>query len=425
MAFTSPPPAPQRGDRTTFSSRVDAFLLWLAALIPQMNTFLSSITALAAGGANSFVYTFDTGTADSDPGTGKLRLGSSTQNTAVVMRIDSVAGNGGDVTAFLLALQAGTSNVKASVRLQKVGDATTYLLFDITGVSNASGYLNLTLTPRTSTSTSPFAANDTLAVFFDPKGDRGDGGNTPTQAEIIAAVGTLPISSGGTGGTTQATARTSLGVAAATSVVLLGQANQSAGTRFISAAPPTIAAMNGNQGQEDNVPMIVSNGGNNNASSVIQFLRQGTFAAFFGVDTDNKLKFGGYSLGNNAYEIWHQANFNPANYASLSGANFSGSISAPVVTQTSDERKKTNWRKLTNEQMDALASMQNVGLFDWIEGAGEGSSVGGSAQEIQRIVPEAVHEHIDLDGNTWLTVNYGGLCFAMAQAALSKARGYP
>jgi len=413
MAFSSPPPAPQRGDRTTFSNRVDAFLMWLTALIPQMNTFLSGITTLAAGGANSFAYTFDTGTGDADPGTGKLRLNSAVQNTATTMRIDTVAGNGGDVSAFLQALQTGTSNVKASVRLQRVGDVTTYLLFDITAVTAASGYFNLTLTPRASTSASPFAANDTLMAFFDPKGDRGDGGNTPSQAEIIDAVGTLPVSSGGTGSTTAAGARTNLGVPAANAVVKLSQDNVSLGTRLNSSQPPNIAGISA-AGQNDAVALIIGNGGNTSASAVIQFLRGTQFAAFFGLDTDNKWKVGGYNMGAVAYEIYHQGNFAPAQYARLDGAAFTGNISAPVVTQTSDERKKKNWRELTDAQLDALARMDKAGIFDWIDG---GTSVGGGAQTIREIVPEAVHE----DEYGRLTVNYGGLSFAMAQGALRRA----
>lgn len=215
MAFTSPPPAPQRGDRATFSSRMDAFLIWLVGLVGQLNAFLASLTTLAAGGANTFSFIFDGTTADGDPGTGKVRLGSSSQNGSVVMRLDSQAASGGDISNFLAALQAGTSNVKGSVRLQKVADTSSWLLFDITNVATASGYFNLTLTPRGSSTVSPFAANDTLIVFFDRKGDRGDSGGTPTQQQIRDAVGTLPIVNGGTGGTTAEVARQNLGVKAA------------------------------------------------------------------------------------------------------------------------------------------------------------------------------------------------------------------
>lgn len=214
MALSSPPPAPQRGDRATFSSRVDAFLLWLVGIIPQLNALISSITTLAAGGANSFAYTFDSATADADPGVGKLRLGSTTQNGAVVMRVDMTAGNGGDISGFLASLAAGTSNIKGSVRMQKVNDVTAWLLFDVTAVATPVGYANLTLTPRASSGASPFANNDTLMVFFSKQGDKGTSGGTPTSQEIRDAVGTLPIVNGGTGATTAAQALANLGAKA-------------------------------------------------------------------------------------------------------------------------------------------------------------------------------------------------------------------
>lgn len=411
MAFTPPPAAPQRGDRTTFSNRVDAFLLWLVALIPQMNTFLSSITSLAAGGANSFAFAFDSATNEADPGTGRVRLNNATQNAATVMRVNAVAGNGGSVTAFLQALQSGTSNVKASVRLQRLGDVTSYLLFDITAVAVGPGYINLTMVPRASTSASPFAANDTLMLFFDPKGDRGDGGNTPTQAEMRAAIGILPEANGGTNAATFAQARVNLGVPPTSAVVMKGASNDSAGTIFSAGAVPAIAQIEPtNSGGA--VGLSVSNAGNNGASAVMAFTRDGQFRVFVGLDTDNVFRIGS---GSSSYRFWTESNFVPGQYARLDGAAFSGNISAPVVTQTSDERKKKNWCALTDAQLDALAAMSHVGTFDWIDGSG--ASVGGSAQEIQTIVPEAVH--VDAEGG--LTVNYGGLCFAMAQAALRRS----
>lgn len=415
MALSSPPPAPQRGDRATFSQRVDAFLLWLTGIIPQLNSFISSITTLAAGGANSFSYTFDTSTADADPGTGKLRLGSAPQNGAVVMRIDNAAGSGGDISGFLASLAAGTSNVKGSVRLQRVNDVSAWLLFDVTAVATPSGYANLTLTPRAGSSASPFANNDTLMVFFDKQGDRGTSGGTPTSQEIRDAVGTLPIVNGGTGGTTAAVARANLGALGADTGLVKGQPNGSVGTQFLSGGAGPLATLTAGSATVDQVPLIIGNDGNNAASAAIQFKRSGQYIAYFGLDTDNKWKVGGYSMGAAAYEIWHGGNFAPGNYALLSGATFNGPISAPTVTQTSDERKKTNWRPLTDEQLDALAALDLVGVFDWKDGSG--SDVGGSAQQIRAIVPEAVHE--DAEGN--LSVAYGGLVFAMAHGALRRA----
>lgn len=179
MALTPPPPAPNRGDRLTFSARVDAFLMWLVALVAELNVFLLSLTRLAAGGANSFAYAFDATTTDADPGPGRLRLGPGAQNAATVIRIDLLSGDNADVSAVLTAMLSGTSTNKASLRIQKVKDPKSFLLFDVTGSTAAAGYRNLTVVPRASSGTTPFANNDDVIVYIERVGDKGDTGVPP------------------------------------------------------------------------------------------------------------------------------------------------------------------------------------------------------------------------------------------------------
>lgn len=54
-------------------------------------------------------------------------------------------------------------------------------------------------------------------------------------------------------------------------------------------------------------------------AAFMAFHRSGAHAAYFGIDTDNKLKIGGWSLGANAHEIWHAGNFTPGNYLPTAG----------------------------------------------------------------------------------------------------------
>jgi hypothetical protein len=108
---------------------------------------------------------------------------------------------------------------------------------------------------------------------------------------------------------------------------------------------------------------------------------------------------------------------NSAYSAVIMSLTDAGALAAVTVTQTSDDRKKENWKPLTNTQLDALADMKLAGTFDWIDGTGP--SVGGSAQEIRAIVPEAIMEA--KDGS--LSVNYGGLNFAILQAMLRREKG--
>jgi hypothetical protein len=230
----------------------------------------------------------------------------------------------------------------------------------------------------------------------------------PASGLLLSDAAPVSIAQGGTASINAAGARANLGVPATADVILKNQTNSSVGTRLVSGAAPAISSMNGNNGNEDNVPLIIGNNSNDAASSVIQFLRSGRFAAFFGLDTDNKFKVGGYSMGANAYEIFHQGNFNPGNYAALSGAAFAGNISAPVVTETSDERKKKAWQRLPGDFIGKLASIRKAGLFTWKRGGARGLGVG--AQSLEQILPDAVHT----DERGAKTVQYGAAALVSA-----------
>ena len=86
------------------------------------------------------------------------------------------------------------------------------------------------------------------------------------------------------------------------------------GLYFNSGSPPSIAAIS-SSGNSDNVALTIGTDGNTSASAVIQFHRQGSHAAYFGLDTDNQWAVGGRSMGNIRYRLWHEGNFNPASYA--------------------------------------------------------------------------------------------------------------
>jgi hypothetical protein len=108
--------------------------------------------------------------------------------------------------------------------------------------------------------------------------------------------------------------------------------NDTTGLNFNSGAPPSIASIN-SSGNSANVALTIGNGNNNSASAVVCFYRGGAYAGFFGLDTDNNLKWGGYSMGNVSYRIWHEGNLNPGSYAAAgaqvrwaTGVNEFGSV---------------------------------------------------------------------------------------------------
>ena len=113
-----------------------------------------------------------------------------------------------------------------------------------------------------------------------------------------------------------------------------GASNNSAGTAFSSWQAPSIATIN-SSGNSTNVPLRIENGGNASASAVIGFYRSGLYGAFFGLDTDNKFKVGGWSMGDVSYEIWHAGNFNPATKADRVQCNYhSDTFEFGTIAQT-------------------------------------------------------------------------------------------
>lgn len=224
----APVPGPQRGDESTFDDRMDASIRWfetasqqfgdlgdnvvhnaeealVSAVSAENNAISASDSAVsasisasnagtsasnastsaaqaaasaagvqaAAGGATVFQYTFDTATADADPGAGKLRLNSATQNASTVIRADLADRFATDMTALLDSLTASTSTVKGQFRLTKLVDLTHWITFNMTAGAAPAGYRNFTVTVTASSHTNPFANGDDVALAWTRTGDKG------------------------------------------------------------------------------------------------------------------------------------------------------------------------------------------------------------------------------------------------------------
>jgi hypothetical protein len=170
-------------DRTAagFRASLDAFFLsQLPTFCTEANALAAAMNAASAGGANSIQYTFSTTTTDSDPGAGYMRLGSATQNAATVMRLDLADALGTTQTTVLDTMDDSTSTIKGFIRVIKSGDASKWLMFALTAIASPAGYRNFTVTPVSSSTSSPFADGDTVVMYFGRTGDKGDTGSTGT-----------------------------------------------------------------------------------------------------------------------------------------------------------------------------------------------------------------------------------------------------
>jgi Chaperone of endosialidase len=193
------------------------------------------------------------------------------------------------------------------------------------------------------------------------------------------------------------------------------------------------------------------------AAAMMAFHRQGAYAAYFGIDSDNQWKVGGWSMGNAAYTIWTSANFAPSAYLPLTGGTVSGAVtigSTLSITNTgpliqlydtnwgyrylhhndgligflghsggwtcyndnsgnftaianvsgySDERIKTNIRTIP-DPLDIVRKLRGV-FFDRTD-LDNRPGMGCISQEVQKVLPMLVTEGPD----GMLALAYGNLC---------------
>lgn len=202
MPITPLPPAPSRAtdNAATFSSKADALLGSLAGFVTETNASAAAMNSLAAGGAMTIPYTFDSATADADPGAGKLRLGNATQNLAVAMRLSNTGADGVAWSSVVDTFDDSSSTIKGFILLQSATNASKWLLFTVSLVASPAGYKNLTVAHVAGSAASPFAAGEALVLKFTRNGDKGDVGSAGLSAPMavltptaVAAVDALTV----------------------------------------------------------------------------------------------------------------------------------------------------------------------------------------------------------------------------------------
>jgi hypothetical protein len=187
-------PDPAVDAPSVFNAKAAAFVLAQKAMVPQINSAIANFNAAAAGSAYAIPYTIDlSSTADADPGSGKLRFDSATQNAATTLRLDPLGAGNVDYTAMIDTFDASTSTVKGSIRIVKQGDASKFLMFNVTARTAPSGYRDISVTPVASSAANPFLNGDSVLLFFQRTGDKGAPGN-PGQNGAITLLGSATVS---------------------------------------------------------------------------------------------------------------------------------------------------------------------------------------------------------------------------------------
>jgi len=155
--------------------------------------YVGTQAGTVAAAQSTLSMLWDTGTADANPGVGKVR-GSTAALTAgsYTLFVSTTDAAAGDASGILARYGASTSTIKGELRLVKVGDPTVYLDLDVTALAADVGYRKVSVTYVGGPG--GFAAGDKVAMGFTRtggKGDTGEPGTAATEAQAgIAKVAT-------------------------------------------------------------------------------------------------------------------------------------------------------------------------------------------------------------------------------------------
>lgn len=150
---------------------------------------------------NAFPFTYNTTTADSDPGDGTIRLNNATISSVTRILVDLVEFNGTTITDWLDSLGSVSGSVKGRVRLYDRTDQSNWADFTLTGVTSATGYRKLDVTYVDHNGTFDNTPGN-LVLDFTPAGTAGSNGapgdwTSPQSIVSITADHDLELSDAG------------------------------------------------------------------------------------------------------------------------------------------------------------------------------------------------------------------------------------
>lgn len=152
--------------------------------VPDLVFTATSASEGDAGRDAGYAYEWNTDTANSDPGSGKLKGNNATLSSVTTLRVSETDDEGNNTAAVLDAWDSGTSTVRGSLHIREVGSPTNWAVFAVTAVDTApSGYVNVTVAYVDGDGS--FANNDPVAINFYRTGDKG---NTGAAGDIAATI---------------------------------------------------------------------------------------------------------------------------------------------------------------------------------------------------------------------------------------------
>lgn len=134
---------------------------------------ISDVESASNALASAFKYTFDNNTGMADPGVGELRFDNGTLSSVSNIAIDAQTAQSGnpDVSDFIATWDDSTNPVTGQLRVIKGGDPGTFVLFDVTGVTDNTDWLQISVNYLDSNGS--FSNGDTLYISYTRTGDKG------------------------------------------------------------------------------------------------------------------------------------------------------------------------------------------------------------------------------------------------------------
>jgi hypothetical protein len=136
-------------------------------------------------------YTWDTATADADPGSGKLRANNATLASATLLFVSETDANGAALASLIATWDDSSNTVRGTLTLRDLADVANYAIFSVTGANSDAGTYDKIAVTFVNGGGS-FAADADIGIQFQRAGDAGTiGGSTGgTDNRLLRADGT-------------------------------------------------------------------------------------------------------------------------------------------------------------------------------------------------------------------------------------------
>jgi len=159
------------------------------------NSGIINSEIIGFGGA-SIDLTFDNTTISAtDPGQGKIKLNNATQYLSTQIYLDNLDDQGVNFDNFLNTFDSVTSTIKGHIRITKKTDPLSFILFQISDLTNNTGWWTINISNAVYSTQNPFINLDDILISFVANGDIGTQGS-------VGDIGPQGSAGGGGGGGT-------------------------------------------------------------------------------------------------------------------------------------------------------------------------------------------------------------------------------